>query len=204
MKLHNMLSPYGDKRKSRRVGRGSSSGKGNYSGRGMRGAKSRSGRPHYAGFEGGQMPLYRRLPKRKFMSFSRKEYRVINLSTLGRFKEGDEITPKLLYEQGLIKKEREPFKILADGKLDIKLTVKAHKFSAKAKEQIEKKGGEAIEIGKEKQEEKKKVKPKKAEKKTEAKKKTKKSEKQKTKSKEAKDKTEKKSESKKKTKSKKS
>jgi large subunit ribosomal protein L15 len=149
MKLHTLLPPYGEKNKKIRVGRGNSSGKGNYSGKGMRGAKSRKGRPHYPGFEGGQMPLYRRLPKRGFTPLTRERYREINISSLNRFKKEKEITPEIFYKEGFIKRKDEKIKILGDGELEITLTVKAHKFSSKAKEKIEKKGGKAIEIVKE-------------------------------------------------------
>jgi len=146
MKLHNLLPPYGKKHKVKRVGRGNSSGKGNYSGRGQTGEGSRAGRVHYLGFEGGQMPLYRRLPKRGFTSLTKERYQEVNLYSLNRLKGEKEITPQILYKEGLIKKIDEKIKILGKGTLEITLIVKAHKFSGRAKEEIVKKGGKAIEI----------------------------------------------------------
>lgn len=146
MKLYNLLPPYGRKHKVKRVGRGDSSGMGNTSGRGNPGEKSRSGRVHYLGFEGGQMPLYRRLPKRGFTSLAKERYQEVNLSSLNDLKDEKEITPEILYKRGLIKKVGEKIKILGKGTLETTLTVKAHKFSGKAKEEIVEKGGKAIEI----------------------------------------------------------
>lgn len=145
MKLHRMVSPFLIKKKKKRKGRGDSSGKGNFCGRGIKGAKARSGRSHFLGFEGGQTPLYRRIPKKGFTSFAQKTYRIINLHILNKFKDGEEINPEALQNKGLIEK-KEKVKILGDGELEISLHVKAHKFSKKAKEKIEKKGGKAIEI----------------------------------------------------------
>lgn len=146
MKLHNLLPPYGKKHKEKRVGRGDSSGKGNYSGRGLTGEGSRAGRVHYLGFEGGQMPLYRRLPKRGFSPLNREEYQEVNLGSLNLLKSEKEVTPELLYKKGLVKKIDEKIKILGKGILERAIIVKAHKFSAKAKEEITSKGGQAIEI----------------------------------------------------------
>ncbi len=148
MKLHTLLPPYGGKKRSKRVGRGNSSGRGNFSGRGMSGEKSRSGRVHYLGFEGGQMPLYRRLPKRGFTPLSKVRYQEVNLYSLNIFKDEKEITPEILYREGLIRKKDGKVKILGDGELEITLIVKAHKFSKRAKDEIVKKGGQAVEIGK--------------------------------------------------------
>lgn len=148
MKLHTMLSPYGGQKKGKRVGRGNSSGRGNFSGKGMSGERSRSGRVHYLGFEGGQMPLYRRLPKRGFTPLSRVEYQEVNLYSLNSLKNEKEITPEILYREGLIKNKDEKVKILGKGKLELTLIVKAHKFSKGAKDGIIKNGGEAVEIGK--------------------------------------------------------
>lgn len=146
MKLHNLLPPYGKKHKVKRVGRGDSSGMGNTSGRGNPGEKSRSGRVHYLGFEGGQMPLYRRLPKRGFTPLAKERYQEVNLYSLNIFKENEEITPEILHKKGLIKKADGHIKILGKGALEKPLIVKAHKFSLKAKDEIAKKGGQAVEL----------------------------------------------------------
>ena len=146
MKLQNLLPPYGRKHKRKRVGRGNSSGHGNYSGRGLTGEGSRAGRVHYVGFEGGQMPLYRRLPKRGFNPLTRVRYQEVNLYSLNDFKKEKEITPELLCKKGLIKKADGRVKILGKGTLEVSVTVKAHKFSKKAKEEITQKGGSAVEI----------------------------------------------------------
>ncbi|MCK4905178.1 50S ribosomal protein L15 [bacterium] len=146
MKLHNLLPPYGEKHKVKRLGRGNSSGSGNYSGKGMKGQGSRKGRGTYLGFEGGQMPLYRRLPKRGFTPLNKERYQEVNLCSLNSLKDEKEITPEILRKKGLIKKVNEKIKILGKGTLELTLVVKAHKFSRKAKEEIVKKGGKAIEI----------------------------------------------------------
>ncbi|MBU1767585.1 MAG: 50S ribosomal protein L15 [Candidatus Omnitrophica bacterium] len=146
MKLHNLLPPYGEKHKVKRLGRGNSSGSGNYSGRGMKGQGSRKGRVNYLGFEGGQMPLYRRLPKRGFTPLNKERYQEVNLCSLNSLKDEKEITPEILRKKGLIKKVDEKIKILGKGTLELTLVVKAHEFSRRAKEEIVKKGGKAIEI----------------------------------------------------------
>ncbi len=146
MKLHNLLPPYGKKHKVKRVGRGDSSGMGNTSGRGNPGEKSRSGRVHYLGFEGGQMPLYRRLPKRGFTSLAKERYQEVNLCSLNNLKDEKEVTPEILHKRGLIKKVDGKIKILGNGTIETALVIRAHKFSAKAKEEIVKKGGKVIEI----------------------------------------------------------
>ena len=140
MKLHDLKPAQGSARKKKRLGRGNSSGRGNYCGKGSSGAKSRSGRAHFPGFEGGQMPLYRRLPKRGFTFVRRQEYAIVNLRTLDRFKKATEITPELLYQEGIVKKGRK-IKILADGEVNVSLTLKVHKISRKAQEKIGEKGG---------------------------------------------------------------
>jgi large subunit ribosomal protein L15 len=143
MKLHEMSQTYTRKQKNR-VGRGPGSGNGKTSGRGQKGQNSRSGGGVRLGFEGGQTTLARRLPKRGFTNFNRKEYAIVNLGTLEeRFNDGDEITIALLLEKGIVKKELCGLKVLGDGELTKKLTVKAVKFSASAKEAIEKAGGVA-------------------------------------------------------------
>ena len=130
--------------KRRRVGRGMGSGLGKTSGKGHKGQKARSGGGVRRGFEGGQTPLYRRLPKRGFNNtrFETK-YAVINLSDLNRFEDGDVITPELLKEKGIIKRQLSGVKVLGNGELEKKLTVKAQRFSSKAVTKIEQKGGKA-------------------------------------------------------------
>lgn len=142
MKLHELKSAEGSRKRRKIVGRGPGSNWGKTAGRGENGQKSRSGYSHKTGFEGGQLPLYRRLPKRGFSNARFKtEYAVINLSDLNKFEDGALITPEILKEMGLIKNEKNGIKVLGNGKLEKKLTVKAHKFSSASKEQIEKLGG---------------------------------------------------------------
>ncbi|MET3684014.1 large subunit ribosomal protein L15 [Alkalibacillus flavidus] len=142
MKLHELKGAAGSRKKRNRVGRGMATGNGKTSGRGHKGQKARSGGNIGPGFEGGQMPIYQRLPKRGFTNVNRKEYTIVNLDTLNRFDEGTEVTPELLLETGAISKVKAGVKILGDGSLDKKLTVKADKFSASAKEAIEAAGGQ--------------------------------------------------------------
>ncbi|NIK12951.1 50S ribosomal protein L15 [Alkalibacillus sp. S2W] len=142
MKLHELKGAEGSRKKRNRVGRGMATGNGKTSGRGHKGQKARSGGNIGPGFEGGQMPIYQRLPKRGFTNINRKEYTIVNLETLNRFDEGTEVTPELLLETGAISKVKAGVKILGDGSLDKKLTVKADKFSASAKEAIEAAGGQ--------------------------------------------------------------
>jgi large subunit ribosomal protein L15 len=125
------------------VGRGPGSGLGKTSGRGEKGQKSRSGYSRKVGFEGGQMPLHRRLPKRGFHNRFRKEYTEVNVGRLDAFDAGTIVTPELLIKRGLIKKLRDGVKVLAKGSLSKALTVRAHKFSAKAQETIAGAGGKA-------------------------------------------------------------
>lgn len=141
MKLHELKPAEGSRKRRNRVGRGSSSGNGKTSGRGQKGQKARSGGGTRLGFEGGQTPLFQTLPKRGFTNINRKEYAIVNLKTLNRFEEGTEVTPALLVEAGVIKNEKSGIKVLGNGELDRKLTVKAHKFSKAAKEAIEAAGG---------------------------------------------------------------
>lgn len=144
MKLHSMKQPEGAVKARTRVGRGGGSGLGKTSGRGEKGQKARSGYSHKFGFEGGQLPLYRRLPKRGFSNAQFKtEYAVINLSDLNKFESDTVVTPELLKEMGIVKKGLDGLKVLGKGTLDKKLVVRAHKFSSKAKEEIEKLGGKA-------------------------------------------------------------
>lgn len=144
MKLNELKYNEGSKKDIKRLGRGSSSGTGKTSGRGENGQKSRSGGGVRVGFEGGQLPLYRRLPKRGFSNaMFKKTYAVINVSDLNKFEEGTEITPELLFEMGIIKKQLSGIKVLGNGELTKKLTVRAQKFSSIAKEKIEAAGGKA-------------------------------------------------------------
>ena len=144
MKLNELKYNEGSHKDIKRLGRGSSSGTGKTSGRGENGQKSRSGGGVRIGFEGGQLPLYRRLPKRGFSNaMFKKTYAVINVSDLNMFDEGTEVTPELLFEMGIIKKQLSGIKVLGNGELEKKLTVRAHKFSDVAKEKIEKAGGKA-------------------------------------------------------------
>lgn len=146
MKLNELKNVEGAKTKSYRKGRGLGSGNGKNAGTGNKGQKSRSGGLKAPGFEGGQTPLYRRLPKFGFTNGSRLEYAIVNISSLNKFKEGTVVTPALLVESGLVKKEYDGVKILGNGELKVKLTVKAHKFSGSAKKAIEAVGGKAEEI----------------------------------------------------------
>ena len=144
MKLNELKYNEGSKKDIKRLGRGSSSGTGKTSGKGHKGQNARSGGGVRVGFEGGQLPLYRRLPKRGFSNtLFKKEYAVINVSDLNMFDEGTEVTPELLKEMGIIKKELSGVKVLGNGEISKKLTVRANKFSAVAKEKIETAGGKA-------------------------------------------------------------
>ncbi|WP_353853993.1 50S ribosomal protein L15 [Bacillus sp. Bos-x628] len=143
MKLHELKPSEGSRKVRNRVGRGIGSGNGKTSGKGHKGQNARSGGGVRPGFEGGQMPLFQRLPKRGFTNINRKDYAVINLDKLNSFDEGTEVTPELLLETGIISKLKAGVKILGNGKLEKKLTVKANKFSASAKEAIEAAGGTA-------------------------------------------------------------
>ena len=144
MKLNELKYNEGSKKDIKRLGRGSSSGTGKTSGRGENGQNSRSGGGVRIGFEGGQLPLYRRLPKRGFSNaMFKKTYAVINVSDLNRFEDGAEVTPELLFEMGIIKKQLSGIKVLGNGTLAKKLTVWANKFSNEAKQKIEAQGGKA-------------------------------------------------------------
>ena len=144
MKLHELRPSEGAFKTSKRVGRGVSSGHGKTSGKGHKGQNARSGGGVRPGFEGGQLPLYRRIPKRGFSNAKFKvEYAVINLSDLNKFENDSVITPELLKEMGIVKNQLDGIKVLGNGTLEKKLTVKANKFSASALEQIEKLGGKA-------------------------------------------------------------
>ncbi|GEL66938.1 50S ribosomal protein L15 [Marinilactibacillus psychrotolerans] len=141
MKLHELKPAEGSRKTRNRVGRGSSSGNGKTSGRGQKGQKARSGGGTRLGFEGGQTPLFQTLPKRGFTNYTRKEYAIVNLDALNRFEADTEVTPELLVETGVVKNKKSGVKVLAKGNVDRKLTVKAHKISAAAKEAIEAAGG---------------------------------------------------------------
>jgi large subunit ribosomal protein L15 len=144
MDLSNLKPSEGSKHSKKRIGRGQGSGQGVQAGRGHKGAKSRSGFKFKRGFEGGQMPLHRRVPKRGFYNEFRTEYAVVNLDTLAeRFDADTVVTPELLRERGLINSTRQPIKVLARGDMSKKLTVRAHKFSGKAAEKIAAAGGAA-------------------------------------------------------------
>lgn len=143
MKLHELKPSEGSRKERNRLGRGIGSGNGKTAGRGTKGQNSRSGGGVRLGFEGGQTPLFQRLPKRGFTNINRKEFAVVNLDTLNRFEDGTEVTPELLIETGVVRNEKSGIKILAKGNIEKKLTVKAHKFSSAAKEAIETAGGTA-------------------------------------------------------------
>lgn len=141
MKLHELKSNEGSRKNRKRVGRGMASGHGKTSGKGHKGQKARSGGGTRPGFEGGQTPLFQRLPKRGFTNMNRKEYAIVNLDTLNRFDDNTDITPELLLETGVVSKVKSGIKVLGNGTVNKKLNVKAHKFSTAAKEAIEAAGG---------------------------------------------------------------
>lgn len=141
MKLHELKPAEGSRRAPKRVGRGIGSGNGKTAGRGHKGQNARSGGGVRPGFEGGQNPLYRRLPKRGFNNPFRKEYAIVNVEELNRFAAGTEVTPELLMEQGIVKNPMAGIKILGNGEIQVGLTVKANKFSQSAVEKIQAAGG---------------------------------------------------------------
>ena len=141
MKLHELKPAEGSRKQRNRVGRGIGSGNGKTAGKGHKGQNARSGGGVRPGFEGGQNPLFRRLPKRGFTNINRKEYAIVNLDALNRFEDGAEVTAALLLETGIVSNEKAGIKVLGNGTLTKKLTVKAHKFSASAKAAIENAGG---------------------------------------------------------------
>ena len=132
MKLHELQYTEGARKTRKRVGRGTSSGTGKTAGRGQKGQGARSGGGKKPGFEGGQTPLFMRLPKRGFTNFSKLEYAIVNLDQLNTFEAGTVVCPKALKEAGLIKKELDGVKVLGNGTLEKAITVKAHKFSKSA------------------------------------------------------------------------
>jgi large subunit ribosomal protein L15 len=141
MKLHELSPSPGSRKERKRLGRGPSSGTGKTSGRGHKGQNARSGGGVRPGFEGGQNPLYRRLPKRGFVNPTRKEYAVVNTEDLNSFAAGTEVTPEFLMTNGVVKNAKSGIKILGNGDVTVKLTVKANKFSQSAVEKIEAAGG---------------------------------------------------------------
>ncbi|SRR6056297_484518 len=143
MKLHELKPAKGAVRDRKRLGRGTASGQGETAGRGADGQNSRSGGGTRPGFEGGQMPLYRRIPKRGFNNPFKKVWSIVNVEDLNRFEEDTEITPAILMENGLIKKLNDGVKILGNGEIEKKLTVKANQFTKSAQVKIEAAGGKA-------------------------------------------------------------
>ena len=142
MKLNELKYTEGARRERKRIGRGQGSGNGKTAGKGHKGQNARSGGGVRLGFEGGQTPLFRRIPKRGFTNFTRKEYAIVNVESLNRFEKGTEVTPELLIETGLVNKEYNGgIKVFGNGELNVALTVKANKFSKTAVESIEKAGG---------------------------------------------------------------
>ncbi len=141
MKLEEIKSPPGANKRIKRVGRGTGSGHGKTSTRGHKGQKARSGGGVRPGFEGGQMPLQRRIPKRGFTNIFKKEYVIVNVKDLNLFEDGTEVTPELLKNTGLINGIKDGVKILGDGELEKQLTVKVHKISKQAEEKISVRGG---------------------------------------------------------------
>lgn len=143
MKLHEMTYTEGARTSKKRIGRGHGSGNGKTAGKGNKGQNARSGGGVRLGFEGGQTALARRLPKRGFTNFNRKVFAIVNVASLNCFEDGTEVTPELLIESGLVRKELDGIKILGEGELEKKLTVKANKFSKSALATIEQAGGKA-------------------------------------------------------------
>ncbi len=141
MKLHELKPVEGARHSKKRVGRGTGSGHGKTSGRGHKGQNSRSGGGVRIAFEGGQTPLFKRLPKRGFTNINRKEYAIINVEELNCFKDGSEVSINDFVKQGLINKRYDGIKVLGNGKLNVKLTVKANKFSKSAEKIITDAGG---------------------------------------------------------------
>ena len=144
MKLHELSPAPGSTKNRNRVGRGIGSGNGKTAGRGMKGQLSRSGGGKYKGFEGGQMPIYRRLPKRGFKNIFRKTYAEVNVATLNRFDDGTTVDPVVLVEEGILKNVCDGIRILGNGELTKKLTVRANGFTKTAEEKITAAGGKVI------------------------------------------------------------
>ncbi len=146
MNLSQLHPPPGQRHKRKRLGRGPGSGLGKTAGRGEKGQRSRSGYSQKRGFEGGQMPLIRRIPKRGFHNPFRKEYAIVNLDRLDKL-EGDQFNPAILEQQGVVKNFRDGLKILGNGEISRAITVAAHRFTKSAREKIEAAGGKVEEIG---------------------------------------------------------
>ncbi|MBS3971487.1 MAG: 50S ribosomal protein L15 [Erysipelotrichia bacterium] len=146
MKLHELQYNEGARSSRKRLGRGQGSGQGKTAGKGHKGQNARSGGGVPLGFEGGQTPLFRRIPKRGFTNRTRKEYAIVNVSSLDIFDNGTVVTPELLMETGLVKKSLDGIKILGNGELSKKLTVNANKFSKSAVVVIETAGGSVVVI----------------------------------------------------------
>ena len=147
--LNNVHPAKGSTHKKKRVGRGPGSGLGKTAGRGEKGQKSRSGYSRKVGFEGGQMPLHRRLPKRGFTNIFKKRWLEVSIAALEQhFKADEEVTPELLHERGVIKKAKHDVVVLGNGELSKALRISAHRFTKSAREKIEKSGGTAVELGK--------------------------------------------------------
>ena len=148
MQQHEVRAPYGTKRSRKRVGRGDGSGHGSYSGRGIKGQKSRSGSSRRPGFVGGQLSLAKALPMvRGFTNIFRREYNVVNLERLAKFSPNTEVTLKLMVEEGFVKNLKRPVKVLGRGDLKVSLVVEANKFSGSARNKIEAAGGSVREVG---------------------------------------------------------
>jgi large subunit ribosomal protein L15 len=143
MKLHELTPAAGSRKKKRRLGRGPGSGRGKTAGRGEKGQRSRSGYSSKRGFEGGQMPLQRRVPKRGFTNIFRTVCRVVNVGRLNGFEAGSVVTPEELEKVGLLKKGKEPVKVLGNGEIQVALTVRVHRISEAAAKKIEAAGGKA-------------------------------------------------------------
>jgi large subunit ribosomal protein L15 len=143
MRLEELKPAKGAVKKAKRVGRGVGSGSGKTAGKGHKGQKARSGGVKGAGFEGGQMPLQRRIPKRGFTNIFRKEYAIVNLDDLSKVAGSDPVTPEMLKQKGLVNDMKDGLKVLGMGELKAKLTVRAHKFSKSAIEKIQAAGGKA-------------------------------------------------------------
>ena len=141
MNLHEMKYNEGARHTTKRLGRGQGSGQGKTAGKGHKGQNARSGGGVAIGFEGGQTPIYKILPKRGFTNFNRLEYAVVNLTELNRFDNGTTVTPELLKQAGIVRKQLDGIKVLGNGKLEKKLTVSCHKISKSAQAAIEKAGG---------------------------------------------------------------
>lgn len=141
--LDKLKPAHGATKTRKRVGRGPGSGLGKTAGRGSKGQKSRSGYSQRRGFEGGQMPLHRRIPKRGFTNIFKKDFAIVNLEQLNVFRKGDEVTPLKLLEKGIVKKLKDGLKVLGNGTLKKELTISAHKFSSSALKKIQESGGKA-------------------------------------------------------------